>query len=326
MPPAQHYPPQPPPPPPQQYMNRAQPMQQPTYRPQQGVPMPGHKRVKIEEEEEEEQLLPRDIAAHRFVRWTEWMEEILSSGYNIRIPSLLLNEANHIGDIMPPPITLESQPKDLIERTQALENEIRLSKQRHEETLQKFKLSCKVWKEGTKRLAMETNAPTQEVAPVRVDGVAAIAKDAELAISLAMTQPSHADEIEEINRQVLAECGVPNARVRKVQKIRPVGKHIDFEPVRKAFPPPAPPPAPAPVPAQPGPSVVLPVELVDEPVVEEDMPGEAEVGMESAGEEDGLANEAFEAMEAMDFDANEEFDFDSENHGVNDMTMDMGVD
>lgn len=89
MPPTQHYPPQPPPPQQQpHYMNRAPQMQQPAYRPQQGLPMPGSKRVKIEEEEEDEQLLPRDIAAQRFVRWTEWMEEILSSGYNIRISLL----------------------------------------------------------------------------------------------------------------------------------------------------------------------------------------------------------------------------------------------
>ena len=41
---------------------------------------------------------------------------------------------------------------------------------------------------------------------------------------------------------------------------------------------------------------------------------------------DGHANEAFEAMEAMEFDATAEFDYDSENHGNNDLTMDMGVD
>ena len=52
-----------------------------------------------------------------------------------------------------------------------------------------------------------------------------------------------------------------------------------------------------------------------------------EVEMESeVGEEDGHANEAFEAMEAMDFDANVEFDYDSENHGNNDLEMDIGVD
>jgi hypothetical protein len=61
----------------------------PAYRPQQ-VP-PGNKRVKVEEEEDEEVFLPRDVAAQRFVRWTEWMEEILSSGYHIRtFPPLLL--------------------------------------------------------------------------------------------------------------------------------------------------------------------------------------------------------------------------------------------
>jgi hypothetical protein len=39
----------------------------------------------LEEEEEEEVFIPRDVAAQRFVRWTEWMEEILGSGYNIRM-------------------------------------------------------------------------------------------------------------------------------------------------------------------------------------------------------------------------------------------------
>ena len=38
------------------------------------------------------------------------------------------------------------------------------------------------------------------------------------------------------------------------------------------------------------------------------------------------ANEAFEAIEAMDFDANVEFDYDSENHGHDDLAMDMAVD
>lgn len=67
-------------------MGRPPPQQQvvpPAYRPQQGVP-PGNKRVKVEEEEDEEVFMPRDVAANRFARWTEWMEEILSSGYHIR--------------------------------------------------------------------------------------------------------------------------------------------------------------------------------------------------------------------------------------------------
>jgi hypothetical protein len=82
MPPVQqHYPPQQP-----QYMNRggAQ-VHPPNYRPPQQLPAPPSKRVKIEEEEEEEPFIPRDVATQRFIRWTEWMEEILSSGYNIRI-------------------------------------------------------------------------------------------------------------------------------------------------------------------------------------------------------------------------------------------------
>jgi hypothetical protein len=57
------------------------------YRPTPPMPAQPAKRVKIEEEEEEEVLMPRDVAAGRFIRWTEWMEEILSSGYNIRILS-----------------------------------------------------------------------------------------------------------------------------------------------------------------------------------------------------------------------------------------------
>lgn len=47
--------------------------------------MQTNKRAKLEEDEEEEAFLPRDVAAERFIRWTEYMEEILGSGYNIRI-------------------------------------------------------------------------------------------------------------------------------------------------------------------------------------------------------------------------------------------------
>ena len=56
--------------------------------PQPGPPqgLPASKRIKVEEEEEDEPGVPREVAAQRFVRWTEWMEEILSSGYNIRTP------------------------------------------------------------------------------------------------------------------------------------------------------------------------------------------------------------------------------------------------
>jgi Fungal domain of unknown function (DUF1750) len=46
--------------------------------------MPANKRIKVEEEEDDEPGVPREVAAQRFVRWTEWMEEILSSGYHIR--------------------------------------------------------------------------------------------------------------------------------------------------------------------------------------------------------------------------------------------------
>lgn len=50
-----------------------------------GGAVPASKRIKVEEEEEEDPVMPRELAAQRFVRWTEWMEEILSSGYNIRM-------------------------------------------------------------------------------------------------------------------------------------------------------------------------------------------------------------------------------------------------
>jgi hypothetical protein len=200
---------------------------------------------------------------------------------------------------------------ELIAKTQSLENDIRISKQRHEETLQRFKSSCKVWKDGTKKLAMTSNTPIQDTLSTRVDGVAAAAKDAESAVSLAMTQPSHTDEIEQINQRVLAESGIPNAKIRKAQKVRPVGKHIEFQPAKRPVVP-----------------VRSPVKNIPEQIVEEETPlGEREVEMESdVGDVDGHANEAFEAMEAMDFDANAEFDFDSENHGNNDLAMDLGVD
>jgi Fungal domain of unknown function (DUF1750) len=71
------------------YINR--PQQPPAaYRPPQPAPMQPNKRVKVEDEEEEETFTPRDVAAQRFVRWTEWMEEVLSSGYNIRISQLIV--------------------------------------------------------------------------------------------------------------------------------------------------------------------------------------------------------------------------------------------
>jgi hypothetical protein len=223
-----------------------------------------------------------------------------------------------LGDIIPPPVDA-SRPEVLIARTQALENEIRISKQRHEETLQKFKSSCKVWKEGTKKLTLNLSSSStavQDGTANRVDGVAAAAKEAESAVSVAMTQPFHSEEIDEINRRVLAECGIPNVKIRPVRKVRPVGKHIEFEPARKM------------VPVQPGPSLTR--SLVKDavtPSTEENTPAEGGVDVESdVLEEDGHANEAFEAMEAMEFDAGAEFDYDSENHGTNDMGMDMGVD
>jgi hypothetical protein len=85
MPTPQHYGP------PQQqqpFVSRTPQVQPPAYRPQQQqVPPQANKRVKVEEDEDEDAIVAREVAAARFVRWTEWMEEILSSGYNIRIPN-----------------------------------------------------------------------------------------------------------------------------------------------------------------------------------------------------------------------------------------------
>ena len=291
-----------------------------TYRPQQ-VPQGGNKRVKVEEEEEEEVFMPRDVAAQRFVRWTEWMEEILSSGYHIRNPSPKKDKkVDNIGDILPPPGPLDGiRPEMLTARNKALEDEIKQSKQRHEETLQKFKSSCKIWKDGTRKLAMShfpiTASNTN--ADLGATGVAAAAKDAESAVSLAMTQPSHLSEIEEINRQVLLSSGIPHAKIRNVQRVRPVGKHVEFEPVKKV------------VYQQ---QVMQQRSSVKEIVTstEETPAPENEIGIDDEEEVgvsvDGHANEAFEAMEAMEFDANAEFDYDSENHGNNEMTMDMSLD
>ena len=217
-----------------------------------------------------------------------------------------------LGDIIAPQSPLEGlRPEMLTARTQALENEIRASKQRHEENLHKFKTSCKVWKEGTKRLTMNPN-PIQDILATRVDGVAAAAKDAESAVSLAMTQASSTEEVEEINREVLAQCGVPNARIRKIQRVRPVGKHIEYQPAKKH------------VTAPPRPSVVRSPAKPVAPALVEDKSAVEVNQMELEIGDDGHANEAFEAMEAMGFDADAEFGSLSENH--DDMTMDMGVD
>src|SRR6202011_3815352 len=148
----------------------------------------------------------------------------------------------NLAAILPPPSPVENlRPEMLITRTQTCENDIRVSKQRHEDTLNRFKTSCKLWKEGTKKLAMTAN-PIQDVMAARVDGVAAAAKDAESAVSLAMTETSQADEIEEINRQILAQSGIPGVHIRPVRRVRPVGKHIEYEPARKnVTAPPGPP-------------------------------------------------------------------------------------
>ena len=125
---------------------------------------------------------------------------------------------------------------------------------------------------------MTSNNPVQDVMSIRVDGVAAAAKDAESAVSLAMTQPSHSNEIEEINQKVLAESDIPNAKIRKVQKVRPIGKHIEFQPAKRPVAPPG-----RSLPRSPVKNNVL------EPVVQEEqaVPA-AEVEMESeVGDEDG---------------------------------------
>ena len=208
----------------------------------------------------------------------------------------------------------------LAARTQSLENEIKLSKQRHEETLQKFKSSCKLWKDGTRKLSMSYVPTTATNNPDNLaTGVAAAAKDAESAVSLAMTQPSHLAEIEEINRQVLLASDIPHAKIRKVQRVRPVGKHIEFEPVKKVVM--------QHVVQQRSPIKEIVTSAEETPVAESKMGMEEEEEEETGVSVDGHANEAFEAMEAMEFDANAEFDYDSENHGNNDdITMDMGVD
>jgi len=158
-----------------------------------------------------------------------------------------------------------------------------------------------------------TSNPIQDVLSGRVDGVAAAAKDAESAVSIAMTQASSAAEVEEINREVLAQCGIPNARIRKVQRVRPVGKHIEYQPAKKQ------------VTVPPGLSVARsPAKPALPPAAEDTSPAEPVAEMESEMGEDGHANEAFEAMEAMGFDADAEFGALSENN--DDMAMDMGVD
>ena len=179
-------------------------------------------------------------------------------------------------------------------------------------------------------------SPVQEhnfISPTRIDGVAAAAKDAETTVSLAMTQStSSLEEVEELNRNVLIATGVPDIRVRKYEKCRPVGDHIEFRPAEKH------------VVARPGSSHQSPMRQQMQPLaqqspapdpappaVEQERPEpirQPQVEMEEEEDtvQNGHANEAFEAMEAMEFDANAEFGFDSENHNDTEMVMDMGVD
>ena len=227
---------------------------------------------------------------------------------------------------------MDLREEDLRARIASLESDLRTNKQRHDDLVQKFKSSCQIWKEGTKKLALALPA----TAVPRLDGIAGAAKDAESSVSAEIHSPTQSlSQLEEINAQVLLESGIPDARIRPVKKFRTVGKHIEFEPVKRV---PAKPPAPLAVMAmlQKSPAMVAkeePVEAMrDEVVVPEVdvMLGEEEgVGEVLEDEEvvDGHANEAFEAMEAMDFDASAEFDFDEDNQIGNgdDLTMDLGV-
>ena len=137
-----------------------------------------------------------------------------------------------------------------------------------------------------------------------------------------MTKSSRSSEIEEINKQVLLQSGIPNAIIRKIQKVRPVGKHIEFKPTQKPY----------------FPQRVIPTnqaKTFESPVfvVEEMNPvhgsgtgtgaatGEIDMAESEVSDEDGHANEAFEAIEAMDFDASAAFDYDSEHHGRNDLAI-----
>ena len=279
------------------------------------------------------------------------MEEILSSGYNIRMspqypllffcrtfPSrpiyVVCNRYSFEGDIVAPQgPAMNLREEDLRTRIASLESDLRTSKQRHDDLVQKFKSSCQVWKEGTKRLAL--TLPATQVP--RLDGIAGTAKDAESSVSAEIHSATQsAAQLEEINAQVLQDSGIPNARIRPVKKFRSVGKHIEFEPVKRVPPkPPVPPAATAML--QKSPPMVAneePAEAMrDEMVVSEvDVMMREEEGMGEVLEEeevvDGHANEAFEAMEAMDFDASANFDFDEENQVGNgdDLAMDIGVD
>jgi hypothetical protein len=231
----------------------------------------------------------------------------------------------------------------LTARTQSFETEIKLSKQKHEKTLTDFQASCTFWKTATKALT-PTTPPTNDILSVRIDGVAGAAKDAESAISHAMSQPSSGEDVEEINRRVLRELGIKGARIRRVQKCRAVGKHIDFEPAKKNVT--VPPGRGGSVQQSPAKEIVPTEEVERQPEMEEEegsvpptTEGEQEPPQSEEQEEEeedngsvgldegGHANEAFEAIEAMDYgnsmdDDLGEFSFDSENPG----TMDVGVD
>jgi hypothetical protein len=341
--------------------------------PPQGMGVPPNKRIKVEEEDEEDPVLPRELAAQRFVRWTEWMEEILSSGYNIRtypqfIPRsflvivcqglrlFLLGVRGGLtrgqGDIVPPQgPTMNLREEDLRTRIAILESDLRTSKSRHDDLITKFKSSCQIWKEGTRKLALTTPSPHQfshsEPSAAggdvpRLDGIAGTAKDAETSVSSEIQARAgrlSPLQIEEINAEVLRKSGISNPRIRVVKTFRSVGKHIEFEPVKRvaAKPPPAPmvatvmqtsPPKEV---SEPGSQQQEEGEGVLSETAEEGVVGEdvvvGEDGMEEEELVDGHANEAFEAMEAMDFDASADFDFDEENQvGNEDLTMDIGED
>jgi hypothetical protein len=218
-----------------------------------------------------------------------------------------------LGDIRPPQGPMQGlSEQDLRTRIQALESDLRTTRTTHEENILKFRNSCQIWKDATRKLALPHPPATEGTN--RLDGIAGTAKDAETAIATALHSEEPDVDVERVNAEVLAAAGVDGLRVRGQKKYRSVGKHIPYEPVRRAPPKPQikspeKPPEPAPEALQ------VPEEVLLEVVDEEG------VGV-------GHANEAFEAMEAMEFD-NEfdaQFELGDEEVGGDDLAMDMGVD
>lgn len=214
---------------------------------------------------------------------------------------------------MPPPgPTHGLSEQDLRTRVQALEADLRTTRTTHEENVVKFRNSCHIWKEATRKLALP-HPPATEGAN-RLDGIAGTAREAETAIATALLSEEPDVDVEGVNAEVLAAAGVDGLRVRGQKKFRSVGKHIAYEPVRRA--PPKPQIKSPEKPPEPVPEVQVPEE-----VLLEEVPDEEGVGVDHA-------NEAFEAMEAMEFD-NEfdaQFELGDGEVGGDDLAMDMGVD